>query len=89
MSHSNHPAARLERLVDALEALILESNAGELAELASSGGTSVREQAARVASGLARRRARAPLPPPDSPHGGIVRDETACSVLPLTAVRNG
>lgn len=89
MSHSNLPAARLERLVDALEALILESEAAELAELASSGGTSVREQAAQTASGLARRRARAPSPSPDSPHGGIIRDETACSVLPLTLPRSG
>lgn len=89
MSHSNHPAARLERLVDALEALILESDPAEVAELASRGGTSVREQAARIASGLARRRANAPPPPPDSPHGGIIRDDTACSVLPLTAARSG
>ena len=88
MSHSHHPAARLERLVDALEALILESDVAELAELASSVGTSVREQAARIAGGLARRRAKGPLPPPDGPHGGISRDDTTCPVRPLTAPRN-
>lgn len=84
MSRNNESAARLERLVDALEALILESDAAEMAELASSSGTSIGQQAARIARHMARRRTLAPPSPSSGSHCAVIGGDATYSVLTAT-----